>query len=241
MTDEPVKTETPPPRRRRRWLRILVGVAGVVLLGVWVAWWLMLRMPGTTYRGPLPVAEAQRRDAEAPERLAPMAEESLEKLAGELRGDVEALAVEIGERNVRNYPERLAQAADYLEAQLRAAGYAVDRQEYDVWGVTCTNLEAELTGTTRRDEIVVVGAHYDSAQGAPGANDNASGVAATLALARRFAGQPRPRTLRFVAFVNEEPPYFQDGRDGLLGLRPTLPRTGRTDRGHADAGNDRLL
>jgi acetylornithine deacetylase/succinyl-diaminopimelate desuccinylase-like protein len=57
--------------------------------------------------------------------------------------------------------------------------------------------------------VIVVGAHYDTVPGSPGANDNATGVAAVLALARRFAGRPRPRTIRFVAFVNEEPPWFQ--------------------------------
>ena len=60
-----------------------------------------------------------------------------------------------------------------------------------------------------KDEIVVIGAHYDTVSGSPGANDNGSGVAALLALARRFAARPVARTLRFVAFVNEEQPYFQ--------------------------------
>jgi Zn-dependent M28 family amino/carboxypeptidase len=54
----------------------------------------------------------------------------------------------------------------------------------------------------------VIGAHYDSVFGSPGANDNGTGVAATLALAQRFAGRKPEHTLRFVAFVNEEPPYF---------------------------------
>lgn len=190
-------TDSPPSRRKRRWLRRLGVFVGVVLFSGFAVWWLMLRMPGTTHRGPLPAAD-----------------ETLTKLADELRGDVQTLAVEIGERNVGNYPQRLAQAADYLEGQFREAGYTVRRQEYDVSGVTCTNLEAELPGTTRAKEIVVVGAHYDSAQGTPGANDNASGVAATLALARRFAGRSCPRTVRFVAFTNEEPPYFQTEQMG---------------------------
>ena len=60
--------------------------------------------------------------------------------------------------------------------------------------------------------MVLIGAHYDSVVGAPGANDNGSGVAALLALARRMGGQPNEHSLRFVAFVNEEPGYFQTGR-----------------------------
>ena len=154
-------------------------------------------MPGTTHRGPLPAADA-----------------TLEKLADELRRDVQALAVDIGERNVGRRPQQLAQAAEYLEGELQKAGYTVRRQEYDVSDVRCANLDVELLGTTRAKEIVVVGAHYDTALGTPGANDNTSGVAATLALARRFAGRPGERTLRFVAFVNEEPPYFQTRQMG---------------------------
>ena len=78
----------------------------------------------------------------------------------------------------------------------------------------CCNVEAEIPGKTRPGEIVVVGAHYDTVVGTPGANDNTSGVAATLALARRFSKLENDRTLRFVAFVNEEPPYFQTDQMG---------------------------
>jgi Zn-dependent M28 family amino/carboxypeptidase len=80
-------------------------------------------------------------------------------------------------------------------------------QEYTVDGTVCANLEVELPGTTRGDEIVILGAHYDSVPDCPAANDNGSGVAALLCLARRFAGSQNARTLRFVAFVNEEAPY----------------------------------
>ena len=62
--------------------------------------------------------------------------------------------------------------------------------------------------------IIIIGAHYDSVFGSPGANDNGTGVAAMLALARRFARAKPKQTLRFVAFVNEEPPYFLSGEMG---------------------------
>ena len=65
-----------------------------------------------------------------------------------------------------------------------------------------------MPGKSRRDEIIVVGAHYDTVPGTPGANDNGTGVVTLLALARAFAGEQQDRTVRFVAFVNEEPPYF---------------------------------
>lgn len=151
-----------------------------------------LKSPGKSHRGPLPEAD-----------------EHLRSLAAELRKHVVHIAEEIGERNIRRRPRELAMAADWIEAELAAMGYKVKRQEYDVSGVTCCNLEAEILGAKLPQEIVVIGAHYDSVPGTPGANDNGSGVAAMLSLARRFAQQKTDRTLRFVAFVNEEPPYFQ--------------------------------
>jgi len=157
----------------------------------------MFRMPGESHRGPLPPADPP-----------------LVSLAEELRREVQHLAVNIGERNVYNRPQQLAQAADYLEAQLKAAGYGVKRQVYQVSGTACCNIEAEAAGQAHPDEIVVVGAHYDTVMGTPGANDNTSGVAAMLALARRFAGRKTDRTLRLVALVNEEPPYFQTDQMG---------------------------
>lgn len=162
-----------------------------------MAWWMMLRMPGSSYQGPLPAADAE-----------------LAVLAGELRRDVTRLAAEIGERNVLRRPRQLTQAADFLRSELAAAGYEVKRQQYEVSGCACWNLEGELSGMTRPDEIVIVGAHYDSVVGTPGANDNATGVAAMLALARRFHHRKTDRTVRFVAFVNEEPPFFQTEKMG---------------------------
>ena len=60
----------------------------------------------------------------------------------------------------------------------------------------------------------VLAAHYDSSPGSPGANDNASGVAALLELSRLFLASSPKRTLRFVAFVNEEAPFFFTSRQG---------------------------
>jgi hypothetical protein len=152
----------------------------------------MIRMPGKSHRGPLPPGD-----------------ERLRSLAGELRRHVDQLATHIGERNVLRRPRALAQAADYVEGEWKKAGYKPQRQAYDVSGTRCCNLDAELRGTVRPDEIVIIGAHYDSAPGTPGANDNATGVASLLVLAQRFAQRAPGRTLRWVSFVNEEPPYFQ--------------------------------
>jgi Peptidase family M28 len=121
-------------------------------------------------------------------------------LADELRGDVHHLAAAIGERNATT-PEAYAEAATYIEDAFRRAGYAPRRQTFGEFA----NVEAELPGGA---EIVVIGAHYDSVMGSPGADDNASGVAALLAIARRMAKEKPARTVRFVAFANEEPPFF---------------------------------
>jgi Zn-dependent M28 family amino/carboxypeptidase len=124
--------------------------------------------------------------------------------ADELRKDVEALAFP---RNVQN-PGSLTKALNYLNKELVEAGYKPRKQVYSLG----TNLIAERKGS---EHIVVVGAHYDTVPGCPGADDNGSGCAAVLALARRFPENPKGKTLRFVLFANEEPPNFQ--RDGLMG------------------------
>lgn len=134
-------------------------------------------------------------------------------LRAELVADVQALAGDIGERNTTRYTQ-LNASADFIETSLARAGLTPRRESYDLRGQACHNIEVEIRGT--RPEILVVGAHYDSVSGSPGANDNASGVAGLLALARRFAGKPCGQTLRFVAFVNEEPPYFQTEEMGSL-------------------------
>lgn len=133
----------------------------------------------------------------------------------ELERHIASLAGEIGERNVWAFAQ-LQRAAVYIEEQLRASGYAPVRQTFDVSRLPVCNIEATLQGTSRPAEIIVIGAHYDTVGGSPGANDNATGVAAMLALARRFAASPRARTVKFVAFVNEEPPFFQTDQMGSL-------------------------
>ncbi len=157
----------------------------------------MFRIPGKSYHGPVP----QLTDKQI-------------VLRDQLRKDVTKLAGEIGDRNVSTEYGNLCSAADFIEESFVEAGYKVSRQGYEVSlhsleGLECYNLEAEITGSERPDEIVIIGAHYDSLEGTPGANDNASGVAALLAIARMLVDSKPARTLRFVAFANEEPPYFQ--------------------------------
>jgi Zn-dependent M28 family amino/carboxypeptidase len=134
-------------------------------------------------------------------------------LADRLRGHVSHLAVEIGQRNVFR-PDALHAAADYIRSVWAAQNYQVNSQYYQAMGVKSENLEVRRIGKTKPEEIIVVGAHYDTVRGSPGADDNASGVAALLELTRLFATAETERTLRFVAFVNEEPPFFFWGRMG---------------------------
>ena len=164
-------------------LRITIAVAAVLAL----LWWFGMRMPGKSIPNAAPLS---------PDEVG---------LREELRANVQKLAGEIGERNMWHYAQ-LNAAADFIEDSFSHAGLRRRRDSYDVHGQACHNIEAEISGA--RPEILLIGAHYDSVFGSPGANDNGTGVAATLALAKRFAGRKLEHTLRFVAFVNEEPPYF---------------------------------
>jgi len=165
----------------------LVLAAGAVILIP-----LTTEMPGRSYKGPfLPLSDA-------------------EKVArGRMQEHVEVLAGDIGERNMSHY-DALNEAAHYIQGQFRLIGLATTEERYQVDGKVVRNLIASVPGSARPQEFIVIGAHYDSVWGSPGANDNATGVAALLEIARRIAAGPSPgRTVRFVAFVNEEPPYFK--------------------------------
>jgi Zn-dependent M28 family amino/carboxypeptidase len=131
-----------------------------------------------------------------------------------LQAHVEQIAGRIGEHNV-DHPEQLEAAAQYIESQLSTLGYTTHRQSISR-DMAVSNIETEISGSSKPSEIVVIGAHYDSVVGTAGANDNTTGVAALLELARLFRGRQFPRTLRFVFFVNEEPPWFQKSEMGSL-------------------------
>ena len=130
-----------------------------------------------------------------------------------LHAHVQALAGEIGERNVWR-PRALRAAADYVRRTWEAQGYRVVAHEYPLEGERWANLEVVRPGRRAPHEIVIIGAHYDSVLGSPGANDNGSGVAALLELSRAFTARQTDRSVRFVAFVNEEPPFFRTGDMG---------------------------
>ncbi len=150
--------------------------------------YLATQMPGDTYSADLTPLDA---------------ETSL--LAERLAAHVQVLAGEIGERNAGNL-SKLNQAADYIEEQFKLLGYVPASQSYGE--ERFRNISVDIYGRERRDEIIVVGAHYDTTWLTPGADDNASGVAGLLELARLLRDKELTRSIRLTAFANEELPFF---------------------------------
>jgi Zn-dependent M28 family amino/carboxypeptidase len=191
------------PRGRGRHVLVYVAIlAALVAFAVWF----VTATPGTRHRGPLPPLDAEGR-----------------QLAQRLKAHVIGVASE--EHNVA-YPQALERSARYIEKTLSGLGYAVSRQEFETEGVKVRNLEASR-GSAKR--LVVIGAHYDSARDAVGANDNGSGVAALLELARSLKTfQPvEGLELRLVFYVNEELPWFSTEHMGSYVHAQGLAREGR--------------
>lgn len=189
-----------PEEDRRRTSAQMIGGILIVLvvvaagLGGFAAY--CIRMPGETHAGELPPADA-----------------ALDALRDRLRDHVAVLAGEIGERNKDNR-RNLDRAAEYVEAQLGGVGYLVVPE---VFGESqFRNFVVDLYGSELRDEILVVGAHYDTAWFTPGADDNASGVAGLIEIARALKDRPLRRSVRLIAFVNEEDPFFGGDEMGSM-------------------------
>jgi Zn-dependent M28 family amino/carboxypeptidase len=129
-------------------------------------------------------------------------------LADYLQQVVSRLAGDIGARTYRDL-DRLEGAASYISEQFASFGYEVTRQPFVFGGNTYHNIIAEQTGNSLPEALLIVGAHYDSVSTTPGADDNASGVAGVLGLARALAGLQLARTVRFVTFALEEWPVYR--------------------------------
>lgn len=136
----------------------------------------------------------------------PLTAEQL-SLREELRADVAHLSVEIGPRNTADSYRTIVAAERWLLERLEEAGVEGERDEVDLNGAKAANVVATFPGSELPNEILLLGAHYDTAIGSPGANDNASGVALLLATAKRLRDAPLGRTVRIVFFVNEENPF----------------------------------
>jgi Zn-dependent M28 family amino/carboxypeptidase len=135
------------------------------------------------------------------------------EIASRARRTVETLARQHPSRSGL-FPDRLESAARFIEAEMRTLGYAVESQTYESDGADVRNLIAEHQGGDAGASHIVLGAHYDTVPETPGADDNASGVAGLLELARLLKDSPTKRTVKFVAFAHEEPPYFYTARMG---------------------------
>jgi len=168
----------------------LLLLFGLLLGGIF---W-MSRMPGRSFQ------------ASAPQYATPEND-----LRQRLKNHVFHLAETIGERNIWR-PQALTEAADYIAASLSSSDLSVVIRTYEIKGQTVGNVETTLLGES--DDIILVGAHYDTVPGCPGANDNGSGVAVLIELARMLANVRPQKTIRLVAFVNEEPPFFKTDRMG---------------------------
>jgi Zn-dependent M28 family amino/carboxypeptidase len=191
----------------RRAVRALIAVllAGLIAAGAIAAFAAFcIRMPGESWREPLPALSAEQQD-----------------LRNRLAGHVYRLAAEIGERNYAMMP-RLQAAAEYIEAQFADMGYVSESQ---VFGTQYRNIIIDLYGTVSPQEILVVGAHYDTSWLTPGADDNASGVAALLEMARALRDRPLARSVRLIAFANEELPFYgSDEMGSLVAARRSVER-----------------
>lgn len=171
---------------RRSILWLLIGLIILFVAGGAI----MIRMPGLSYQGsflPLSVEEIKIRD--------------------QLKKDVYYLAESIGERNVWK-KGTLGPAANYIIQELKNADLEVREQTYQVEGVLSKNIIGVKKGQRDPEDILVVGAHYDTVPGSPGADDNASGIAGLLELVRLLKNKNISRTIHFIAFVNEESPFF---------------------------------
>lgn len=144
---------------------------------------------------------------------APAPPEFSAETAGRLKAHVVRLASGIGARDIfGNNRGRLELSKKYIVSELEKYGYKPEFQEYPEGGTKTANIIASKKGAVNPDEIILVGAHYDSCDN-PGADDNASGTAGALELARHFSGRKPAMTVRFVFFANEEPPFF--AKDGM--------------------------
>ncbi len=186
----------PAPRQKSRLIMTLIGFGLALILLLLAGAYLASRMPGSSYAGrPSALTSAQI------------------DLRSRLEAHILALAEGIGERHIWR-PDRLEAAAVYIENSFRAAGLNPREVSYQVGQTMVRNIEVNIPGTSPSPKTYVVGAHYDTVSGTPGANDNATGVAALIELARAFQRAAPVNTIRCVAFVNEEPPFFKTDQMG---------------------------
>lgn len=144
--------------------------------------------------------------------------------AAKLEQLVRKLSTDFPNRTFDNQT-RLEGAAAYVESQLFGLGLKVESQRFEAEGRPYRNLIVKLGPDT--PEVMVVGAHYDVAGEQPGADDNASGVAGLVELARLLKGQVLRQRVELVAYTNEEPPFFRTPYMGSAVHARSLAESGK--------------
>lgn len=152
---------------------------------------------------PVAIPAATAPAASAAPALPPLSEREA-ALERELRLELDAFLA-LGERGFDEQGLPLAGATDHVAARLESFGYEVNRRGFQSGEQVAQNLEVVVPGLRRGNQLVIVSARIDANPGSPGADDNASGVAAALVLAQRFAGQRALRTVRFVFLSSAGP------------------------------------
>jgi hypothetical protein len=177
------------------WLALFFAAVLVALAGALI--WYSIVFPRQPFHGPLPALTQEQED-----------------LSRRLKAHVTAIASK--PHNIDLHAD-LEAAAQYIEARLTELGYAPQRQEYTERGKAVRNIEVVIEPAEAKGDIetYVVGGHYDSVGFSPGANDNGTGTAATLELARLLRDlKPRDTRLRLAFWVNEEYPFGLTPRMG---------------------------
>jgi hypothetical protein len=186
----------------------------IILFLIGGFWFYTIRMPHVSFKGePPPLNPVER------------------AVFQNIKSHITFLASDLQGRNHHSSQHLLA-SKNYIIKEFQTDGYQVTLQNYhpltqlypekgtepieQTVDEMDANIEIELLGKEKPEEIIIVGAHYDSIAGSPGANDNASGIAALLEIARLLQGATLSRTVRCVAFVNEEPPFFKTQAMGSL-------------------------
>lgn len=195
---------------------VIVAATLLVFFVVFSFQW-FTAMPLRSYSGALPPVTAN--EAQIREDLAAY---------------VNQLSQALPDRNLRHFepsPEGLRSdslnaAADYLLHTLGREGFSLGTYQYPVNGKFVKNIEVRVDGQTWLGKSVIVGAHYDAVPGSPGADKDATGVAAALELARLLQHSRPDQTIRFVFFVNEELPYLHTANMGSLAYAKNLHNQG---------------
>ena len=194
-------------------LNTLIILFALLTLSAALIYWYTLGMPGRSHAGPLPILKEDERE-----------------IAATLRSHVEAIA---SRPHNTYFPQALEKSARRIEEVLASVGYSPQAHKFLAAGVEVRNIEVVIEPESAGEDVstLVIGAHYDSAGDAPGANDNGSGVAALLELARLMKSHVMIKTrLRIVFFVNEEPPHFKTETMGSLIYARALAATGEKVR-----------